>query len=141
MLPRSVRPGRARHLRSNLTDAELRLWQRIRKKQLYGYRFRRQVPLGPYIVDFVCIERSLIVEVDGGQHDWRMERDFWRTAWLEAHGWRVVRFWNNEVSENIAGVLERLVIELQSGGDIPHPDPPPQAEEGIAEVAYGGTQP
>jgi very-short-patch-repair endonuclease len=130
MQPRPLRPDRARRLRSNPTDAELRLWQRIRRKQLYGCRFRRQVPLGPYVADFVCIERSLIVEVDGGQHSWRETQDLRRTAWLEAKGWRVVRFWNNEVMENIAGVLERLVIELSDNGDIPHPDPPPLAGEG-----------
>jgi very-short-patch-repair endonuclease len=130
MQPRAVRPDRARRLRSNPTNAELRLWQNIRKKQLSGYRFRRQVPLGPYVADFVCIERSLVVEVDGGQHSWREAQDLRRTAWLEAHGWRVVRFWNNEVMENLIGVLERLMIELGDRGERPHPNPPPQAGEG-----------
>ncbi len=106
------------------------MWQSIRKKQLHGHRFRRQVPLGPYVADFVCIERSLDVEVDGGQHSWREAQDLRRTGWLEAKGWRVVRFWNNEVMENITGVLERLVIELGDGGKLPHPNPPPPAGEG-----------
>src|SRR5260221_11883803 len=127
MRPRSQRPDRARRLRGNPTEVEKRMWRRIRKRQLHGHRFRRQVPLGPYVVDFACIELSLIIEVDGGQHSWLEKQDAMRTDWLEAHGWRVVRFWNNDVIENIHGVLERLVIELGNGGDIPHPDPPPQA--------------
>src|SRR6266566_4369633 len=138
MQPRYLRPDRARRLRSNPTDAELRLWQCIRKKQLGGYRFRRQVSLGPYVADFVSIERSLIIAVDGGQHSWREAHDLRRTAWLEAKGWRVVRFWNNEVFENIAGVLERIMIELSGGGEFPHPNPSPQAGEGWAR---GGTRP
>ena|SRR5882757_3213564 len=132
MQPRAQRPDRARRLRSNPTEVERRLWQRIRKRQLLGHRFRRQVPLGPYVVDFACIEKALIIEVDGGQHGWREAQDSRRTAWLEAHGWRVVRFWNNEVMANLTGVLERLMIELGDRGDFPHPNPPPQAGEGMA---------
>jgi very-short-patch-repair endonuclease len=132
MQPRVVRPDRARRLRATPTDAELRLWQRLRKKQLNGHRFRRQVPLGPYVVDFACIERSMVIEVDGGQHDWNAAADARRTAWLRAHGWRVVRYWNNEVIENIDGVLEHLSSELRAIGDFPHPNPPPQAGEGVA---------
>jgi very-short-patch-repair endonuclease len=105
---------------------------RIRKRQLYGHRFRRQVPLGRYVVDFACIEASLIVEVDGGQHSLREEQDAKRTAWLEAHGWRVIRFWNNDVMENTEGVLEELARTLRESADIPHPYPPPQAGEGAA---------
>src|SRR5438132_12192328 len=101
MQPRSQRPDRARRLRGNPTEVEKRLWWQIRKRQLLGHRFRRQVPLGSYVVDFACIELSLIIEVDGGQHSWREEQDAKRTAWLEADGWRGVRFWNNDVTENI----------------------------------------
>jgi very-short-patch-repair endonuclease len=137
MQPRAVRPERARHLRGTPTDAELKLWQRIRKKQLHGHRFRRQVPLGSYVVDFACIERALIVEVDGGQHGWRQESDDKRTAWLEAHGWRVVRFWNNEVLQNIEGVLEKLSSEVNVSGDFPHPNPPPPAGEGSVFLQDG----
>src|SRR5271168_1773794 len=108
MQPRAVRPDHARRLRSDATDAERKLWYRIRQRQLGGIRFRRQVPIGPYIVDFACIERQLIIEVDDGQHDAEQVADARRTAWLEARGWRVVRFWNNEVPGNIEGVLETL---------------------------------
>src|SRR5260221_7320129 len=94
MQPRSVRPDRARNLRGNPTDVELLLWQSIRKKQLHGHRFRRQVPLGPYVADFVCIERSLIVEVDGVQLSWGDAKDLRRTRGLEGHGWRVVGLWH-----------------------------------------------
>jgi very-short-patch-repair endonuclease len=141
MQPRTVRPERARRLRSNPTEVEKRLWMRNRKRQLFDHRFRRQVPIGPYIVDFACVERSLIVEVDGGQHSWRADKDLQRTAWLEAHGWHVVRFWNNEVMENIDGVLEELVLKLRECGDFPHPDPPPQAGEGITHVTYDRFRP
>jgi very-short-patch-repair endonuclease len=95
----------ARKLRSNPTDAEMRLWSRLRRKQVDGHRFRRQVPLGSYVVDFACLEARLIVEVDGGQHG---ERDAARTAWLEAQGFRVLRFWNNDVLENTDGVIEAI---------------------------------
>lgn len=99
---------RARELRSNATDAERRLWSRIRKKQIDGHRFRRQVPLGPFIADFVCIDARLVIEVDGGQHGEREEYDLRRTAWLESQNFRVLRFWNNEVLGNTEGVLEAI---------------------------------
>jgi very-short-patch-repair endonuclease len=139
MQPRAVRPERARQLRGTPTDAELKLWQRIRKKQLPGHRFRRQVPLGSYVVDFACIERSLIVEVDGGQHSLQQKRDEKRTAWLEAHGSRVVRFWNNEVLGNIEGVLERLALEL--GADAALFPPPPPAGEDRGGGSLGSRRP
>jgi len=87
----------ARALRRNPTEAERRLWSRLRHGQLDGFRFRRQVPLGPYIADFACLSARLIVEVDGGQHASRSEQDGRRTTWLESSGFRVVRFWNHEV--------------------------------------------
>ena len=86
----------ARRLRRNPTDAEKRLWSKLRHKQLSGHRFRRQVPIGPYIVDFACLGARLIVEVDGGQHANQIERDNARTAWLGGQGFRVLRFWNND---------------------------------------------
>jgi very-short-patch-repair endonuclease len=134
MQPRSLRPERARELRANLTDAERKLWYWIRKKRLHGLRFRRQVPIGPYIVDFACIERRLVIEVDGGQHGWQQVQDDKRTAWLEAHGWRVIRFWNNEVLGNIEGVFEKLSLEVSGSPEFPHPYPPPQAGEGEDSV-------
>ncbi|MGH6906086.1 MAG: endonuclease domain-containing protein, partial [Geminicoccaceae bacterium] len=87
----------ARTLRQNLTDAERRLWSRMRGRQLDGCRFRRQAPLGPYVVDFVCLAAQLVIEVDGGQHSWQAEQDAVRRSGLEANGFHVLRFWNNEV--------------------------------------------
>ncbi|HEY1721633.1 MAG TPA: endonuclease domain-containing protein [Magnetospirillaceae bacterium] len=112
----------ARRLRSNLTQAERRLWSRIRDKQLGGFRFRRQHPLGDYVVDFFCPEARLIVELDGGQHA-DNARDEVRTTWLKAHGYRVVRFWNNDVLGNVEGVLEVLHVALRASDPPPHPSP------------------
>jgi very-short-patch-repair endonuclease len=98
--------ARARELRKQLTDAEKRLWSRLRRNQLGGHHFRRQRPIGPFIVDFVCMAKGLIVEVDGGQHADRAEEDVSRTAYLENKGYRVLRFWNNDVLANTEGVLE-----------------------------------
>jgi very-short-patch-repair endonuclease len=97
-----------RRLRSEMTDAENHLWTRLRRKQIGGYRFRRQVPIGPYVVDFACLHSWLAIEVDGGQHGEAIERDDRRTAWLESRGFRVLRFWNNEVLQQTDGVLERI---------------------------------
>src|SRR5437868_6373983 len=105
----------ARKLRLMLTDAEIRLWSRLRRKQLSAFRFRRQHPLGPYVVDFFCAEAKLIVEVDGGQH---ADDDEARTRWLEARGYRVIRFWNNDVLANTEGVLQMILAALRA-------DPPP----------------
>jgi len=111
---------RARQLRSNPTEAEKRLWSKLRLKQIGGHRFRRQAAIGPYIVDFICLARRLIIEVDGGQHDSRATQDDARTAWLERERFRVLRFWNNEVLGNIEGVYEVIVAHL-TGGGIPPP--------------------
>ena len=100
--------AKARKLRRTSTDVERQLWHRIRDKQIDEFRFRRQRPIGKYIVDFVCLDAKLIVELDGGQHATNDEYDNGRTAFLESLGYRVVRFWNNEVIENMDGVLERL---------------------------------
>ncbi len=101
---------RARSLRRRSTDAEQELWAHLRNRQLKGAKFRRQQPIGPYVVDFFCLEAGLVVEVDGGSHAGEDERraDKDRTAHLENCGYRVVRFWNNEVMGNIDGVLERI---------------------------------
>jgi very-short-patch-repair endonuclease len=93
---------RARTLRATMTDAERRLWSVLRSRRLQGYKFRRQRPIGPFIADFACIEHRLVVEADGGQH-LEGEYDARRTAWLEARGWRVLRFWNNEILANTEG--------------------------------------
>ncbi|MEO8384349.1 MAG: endonuclease domain-containing protein [Betaproteobacteria bacterium] len=100
--------ARARKLRRNSTDVERKLWHRIRDKQIEEFRFRRQRPIGKYIVDFICLEAKLIVELDGGQHAEDVAYDQKRTAFLESLGYRVLRFWNNDVIENMDGVLQRL---------------------------------
>lgn len=121
--------GRAKVLRGTMTDTEQRLWHSLRGKQLDGYRFRRQVVMGNYIADFVCLERRLVVEVDGGQHQSAAQYDSRRDAYLESLGYRVLRFWNNEVLGNLAGVLEKIRGVLAS----PLPSPPPQAGEGMVD--------
>ena len=90
-------------LRRNQTHVERLLWRAPRDRQLGGMKFRRQVPIGAYIVDFLCLEAMLIIELDGGQHT--SETDEPRQTWLEQQGYRVLRFWNNEVTENLVGVL------------------------------------
>jgi very-short-patch-repair endonuclease len=102
--------GFARELRQKHTDAEKALWMKLRNRQLEGVKFRGQQPIGPYIVDFVSFQRRLIVEIDGGQHneDRTKERDEERTIRLEQRGYRIVRFWYNEVLTNPEGVLERI---------------------------------
>ncbi len=102
--------GFARDLRQKFTDAEKALWMKLRNRQVEAVKFRRQQPIGSYIVDFVSFERKLIIEIDGGQHNEEMtkERDEERTMRLEERGYRVMRFWNNEVLTNAEGVLERI---------------------------------
>jgi primosomal protein N' (replication factor Y) len=117
--------ARARTLRSNLTDAERVLWRQLRQRQL-GWRFRRQYPIPPYIVDFACIEARLIVEADGGQHARAGDHER-RDERLIAQGWRILRLWNNDILRNRAGVLQ--VISEALG---PHPNPPPPTGEGAS---------
>ena len=105
----------ARALRANQTEVEARLWQRLRDRQLAGAKFRRQAPFGPYIADFACLAAKLIVELDGGQHADNEEADAARTAWLEGQGFRVLRFWNNDVLANTDGVLEEILAALPGG--------------------------
>jgi very-short-patch-repair endonuclease len=106
---------RARELRKSMSDAERKLWHALRAKQVDGARFRRQHPIGPYIVDFVCLERRLVVEVDGGQHtdDAHIADDARRDQWLMAEGYRVLRLPTTEVYANIAGVLDTIWSVLQ----------------------------
>ena len=105
--------SRARALRKNPTDAENKLWLHLRLRQIEGYKFRRQQPIGIYIVDFACMEEKLIVELDGGQHSERINCDSRLTAWLRSQGYRVLRFWNNEVLENIEVVLDVIFRALR----------------------------
>ena len=102
--------GFAKAMRQDMTKAELRLWQRLRKPGLEGLRFRRQTPIGPYIVDFFCPERRLIIEVDGDQHgfDHVEARDLSRDAWLRDRGYRVFRFTNRDVMTNLIGVCDAI---------------------------------
>ncbi|MDQ2962920.1 MAG: endonuclease domain-containing protein [Pseudomonadota bacterium] len=110
----------ARELRRKETDAEHTLWRHLRDRQLDGCKFRRQHPIGPYIADFACPERLLIVELDGGQHAERGQYDKARTRYLGDHGWRVVRFWDNEALLQTDSVLERILSILCN-----HPSPQP----------------
>ena len=109
---------RAKSMRSEMTDAERMLWLRLRAHRLNGFSFRRQVPMGSFIVDFVCHERNLVIELDGGQHatEQRATRDVRRTQWLKSKGYRVLRFWNSDVLRNcnlvVQAILETLVQPL-----------------------------
>jgi very-short-patch-repair endonuclease len=102
--------NRAKLLRKNMTDAERLLWRHLRSRQLSGQKFRRQQPLGRFIVDFVCLEKRLVIELDGGQHaePGQAAYDAERTAWLEENGFRVLRFWDHEVLKNINAVKEMI---------------------------------
>ena len=112
---------RARDLRRHQTDAEKLLWRLLRNRRLADHKFRRQHPIAQFIADFACVELHLVVEADGGQHA-ESAYDQWRTARLEAEGWRVVRFWNNDVLRNTSTVIEVLLGEVAScGGRHPHP--------------------
>jgi very-short-patch-repair endonuclease len=100
-----------------MTDAERALWARLRRRQVLGLKFRCQHPLGRYIVDFVCLERRLIIEVDGGQHLEQEGHDRERSSWLESQGYRVRRFWNSEVLATIDAVVETIAMALEAGGN------------------------
>jgi len=104
---------RARQLRQSSTDAERRMWSALRHRRLSRYRFRRQHPLGDFIVDFACTEHQLAIEVDGGQHS-DNAADTSRTVWLESQGWKVLRFWNNDVLSNTNGVVETILRTLEA---------------------------
>lgn len=102
----------ARLLRHEMTDAERLMWQALRYKQLNGHRFRRQHPIGQYIADFACIEQKLVIELDGGQHQEQAGYDLQRTTFMEALDWKVLRFWNNDVLNNLDGVLTKIMEAL-----------------------------
>ena len=104
----------ARRLRRAQTDVERKLWRMLRARRFNGAKFRRQVPIGPYVVDFVCPAHRLIVEIDGGQHAKRTAYDGKRSRILTAQGYRIVRFWNNEVLENLNGVLATIEPALKA---------------------------
>ncbi len=99
----------AKDLRKNATDTEKFLWQRLKSRQLAGFKFRRQMPMGRYIADFVCLEKCVVIECDGGQHTDHIKKDQKRDAWFKEQGYAVLRFWNTDVLQNIAAVLERIL--------------------------------
>jgi very-short-patch-repair endonuclease len=114
----------ARRLRKNSTDAERLIWGHLRNRNLEGIKFRRQQPLGPYIVDFVSIEKKLVIELDGGQHSTNKAFDEDRDHFINSEGYRVLRFWNNELLQNTEGVLERIRQEILKDTPSPRPSPP-----------------
>jgi very-short-patch-repair endonuclease len=124
--------GKAQRLRRELTDAERKLWSILRNRQLYSAKFRRQQPIGPFIADFACQESRLIIEADGGQHAGSAV-DARRTQFLESKGYRVLRFWNNDILNNLDGVAQVIASALST----PHPaqaapeSPSPSKGEGI----------
>ena len=109
--PRLITNGR--QLRQNMTPAEWRLWQYLRGKRLGVYRFRLQQPLGQYILDFVCVEAKLVIEIDGGQHAGQTAYDETRTQYLQNLGFTVIRFWNNEVLQQTHAVLTAILNKLE----------------------------
>ena len=117
----------AKSMRSGATEAEAVLWKRLRAGRLLGFKFKRQQPIENYIVDFVCFEQKLIVELDGGQHaDLSLvAADAERTCWLEGRGFRVLRFWNDEALTRTADVLEAIIAALRA-----HPSPQPLSRKG-----------
>src|SRR3979411_468022 len=120
----------ARHLRLIQTEVEKRLWYRLRNRQIDGAKFRRQAQVGCYNVVFACFEQRLLIELDGGQHASVTERDRQRTQWLNSQGYSILRFWNNDVIENMDGVLERIAEELKGGQRPPTPLTPALSRKG-----------
>ena len=118
----STARNRALRMRKSGTDAELRLWRLLRSKHLSDFKFRRQHPVGPYIADFICLDRRLVIEVDGGQHQEQGPYDVKRTSDLEAAGYRVLRFWDNDVLLKTDDVMQAIFQALHAS---PHPSPLP----------------
>ena len=114
-----------------MTDAEKTLWKYLRLKQLNHFKFRRQCSIGSYVVDFVCFEKKLIIELDGGQHADQVHYDSIRTAWLEQEGFQIIRFWNHEVLNEMESVRERILHVLT-----PHLYPPPQGGRRVYDGSF-----
>ena len=119
---------RARKLRQLQTDAEVRLWRYLRSRQVGGHKFRRQRPIGPYIADFICLECDLVIEIDGGQHAESRRYDDKRTRFIEVRGFKVLRFWNDEMLQRTEAVLTVIYEALSTAAPHPHPNPLPKGE-------------
>ena len=104
---------KCRYLRKNQTDVEKLVWEQLRNRRLEGLKFRRQHPIEHYIVDFVCLERKLIIELDGGQHGEKVKYDERRTSCLQSRGYRVIRFWNHDVVNHLEVVLREIYKAVQ----------------------------
>lgn len=122
--------SRARTLRKESSEAEQMLWKYLRSRRMKGFKFRRQVMIEPYIVDFACFEARLIIEADGGQHAEQVEYDALRTTRLESMGYRVMRFWNNQILSELPAVLDQIEEALF---ETPHPNPLPEGEGVMTE--------
>ena len=120
----------AKILRRNQSDAEKQLWYRLRASKFLNLKFKRQKPICHYIVDFICVEQMLIIELDGGQHAMQLIYDAKRTQFLESQGFRVLRFWNNQVLSELESVLEEIRQHIINKQFLPLPNPLPQAGEG-----------
>jgi len=112
-----------------MTDVEKRLWYLLRDRRLNGYKFRRQMPIGPYVADFVCLQSRLIVELDGGQHAEQAEKDKVRDEWLKSQGFVVLRFWNNDVLANTEGVLQAILGHCEKLPPHPYPRSAPHGSD------------
>jgi very-short-patch-repair endonuclease len=124
---------RARELRRSPTEAEVFLWRQLRSRAFQGLKFRRQVALGKYIADFVCLEKRLIIEVDGGQHNEQVQRQYdeVRDEWLRSQGFRILRYWNNEVFEEFEAIAEAI---WRAAKEAPSPPTPlPRGERGAGK--------
>ena len=119
MISTAIRRAAAKKLRANTTPHERALWRALKELPVEGTHFRRQAPIGPYVVDFFCPARRLIVELDGGHHndDATVARDSERQAWLEQQGYRVIRFWNSDVAADLNAVMERIYMEVHGSLD------------------------
>jgi very-short-patch-repair endonuclease len=119
MVSKLIRRTAAKRLRANTTPHERALWRALKELPVDGTHFRRQAPIGPYVVDFFCPAARLIIELDGGHHneDETSKRDRERQSWLEHEGYRVVRFWNSDITGNLTAVLERIYEELHGSRD------------------------
>ena len=128
----SNQTAKARHLRDQATDAEKKLWGLLRSRQLARCKFRRQVSVGRFIVDFVCFEKRLVLELDGGHHQDQAAYDEQRTTWLASQGFRVLRFWNHQVLTEPAAVQEAILLVVgREASSSPSPRPSPARGEGV----------